>query len=70
MKLIKHRQFVAQTIAPFVTAPVIESLRADLREKDWRSVGAGEWSCTNNSRTILVRQTTTDLDRFEIEITE
>lgn len=57
-----HRNFVAKKVSAFVGASGLQSLKNDLRDKDWRLSGSGKWTSTK----VSVIQT--GKDRFSIEI--
>lgn len=57
-----HRNFVAKKVKPYVTDEVLKSLKEDLKIKNWKESGSGEWT----SKNISVRQI--DVNYFDIEI--
>lgn len=57
-----ERGHVLRAVRPLVTAPVLESLKADLAIQDW----SGDWTATSTARAVTVRQTGDH--QFDIEV--
>ena len=79
-----HRSWVLRTVRPWVDSPEpLETLRQDLRDKDWAKVGSGEYTLTGRTnsgaydffarevwRSITVTQIPANLEYFVVKVVD